>query len=75
MLVVANLGGSSVSGVAIGSAEGDLPRGTYTPRNLLGGPQGATLQVGADGRIREYVPAAAIGSRESLVLELRRAGR
>ncbi len=40
-----------------------------------GGSQGATLQVGADGRIREYVPAAAIGSRESLVLELRRAGR
>src|SRR6266576_2864159 len=75
VLVVANLGGSAVSGVAIGSAEGDLPRGTYTSRNLLGGSQGATLQVGADGRIREYVPAAAIGSRESLVLELRRAGR
>jgi len=71
VLVVANLGAAAVSAIAIGSAEGALPRGTYTPRNLLGGPNGARLQVGADGRIREYVPAAAIGPRESLVLELR----
>ena len=75
VLVVANLGGASASGVSLGSRDSVLPPGRYTPRNLLGGSQGATLQVGADGRIREYVPAAAIGSRESLVLELRRAGR
>jgi len=73
--VVANLGGAPASGVSLGSRDSVLPPGRYTPRNLLGGSQGATLQVGADGRIREYVPAAAIGSRESLVLELRRAGR
>src|SRR2546422_1000769 len=72
VLVVANLGGSAVSAVAIGSAEGALPPGTYSSRNLLGGPNGTTLRVGADGRIREHVPAAAIGPREGLVLELER---
>ena len=71
VLVVANLGGSAVSGVAIASAERALPPRAYTPRNLLGGPDGAKLHVGADGRLREYVPVAAIGPRESLVLELR----
>ena len=75
VLVVANLGGAPASGFSLGSRDSVLPPGRYTPRNLLGGSQAATLQVGADGRIREYVPAAAIGSRESLVLELRRAGR
>src|SRR5437762_103380 len=75
VLVVANLGGAPASGFSLGSRDSVLPPGRYTPRNLPGGSQAATLQVGADGRIREYVPAAAIGSRESLVLELRRAGR
>src|SRR5439155_1207833 len=58
VLVVANLGGSAVSGVAIASAERALPPRAYTPRNLLGGPDGAKLHVGADGRLREYVPVA-----------------
>src|SRR5216110_3844048 len=72
VLVVANLGGAAVSGVAIASAERALPPRAYTPRNLLGGPDGAKLHVGADGRLREYVPVAAIGPRESLVLDLER---
>src|SRR5256712_10744559 len=71
VLVVANLGAASASGVSIGSGEGVLPPGRYTARSLLGGPNGATLRVDADGRIREYVPVATIGSRESLVLNLR----
>src|SRR5437773_8426339 len=50
---------------------GVLPPGRYAARNLLGGPNGRTLQVHADGRIREYVPVATIGPRESLVLDLR----
>ncbi len=71
VLVVANLGGAPASGFSLGSRDSVLPPGRYAPRNLLGGPKGRTLHVGADGRIREYVPAAAIGPRESLVLELR----
>jgi len=71
VLVVANLGAAPASGVSISSGEGALPPGRYTARNLLGGPNGRTLQVHADGRIREYVPVATIGPRESLVLDLR----
>ena len=71
VLVVANLGAAPASGVSISSGEGVLPPGRYTARNLLGGPNGRTLQVHADGRIREYVPVATIGPRESLVLDLR----
>ncbi len=71
VLVVANLGATAVSRVSIGSAAGVLPAGRYTPRNLLGGPNGRSLQVDAYGRIREYVAVATIGPRESLVLDLR----
>ena len=71
VLVVANLGASAVSGVSIGSAEGVLPPGRYEPRNLLGGPNGAVLDVGPEGRMQGYVPVpGGLGPRESLVLEL-----
>ena len=70
VLVVANLGDVTVSGVAIGSEPGGLTAGRYTARNLLRGPSGAALRVGPDGRIQGYVPAATIGSRKSLVLDL-----
>ena len=71
VLVVANLGAAPASGVSISSGEGVLPPGRYTARNLLGGPNGRTLQVHADGRIREYVPVATMGPWESLALDLR----
>lgn len=71
VLVVANLGAAAVSGVTIGSAEGVLPPGRYEPRNLLGGPNGAALEVSPDGRVRDYVPVpGTLGPREGLVLEL-----
>jgi alpha-amylase len=70
VLVVANLGASAASHVSIGSAEGALQPGRYAPRNLLGGRNAAALQVSRDGRIEGYVPAATIGSREALVLDL-----
>jgi alpha-amylase len=71
VLVVANLGASSVSGVSIGSAPGVLQPGRYRPRSLVGGPAGAPLEVTLDGRIQNYVPVpGALGSRASLVLDL-----
>jgi glycosidase len=70
VLVVANLGSESVAGVSIGSGESVLRPGSYTPRNLLGGPSGSTLRVGPDGRIRGYVPAATLTPRQGLVLDL-----
>ena len=71
LLVVANLGAEAASGVSVGSGEGVLPPGSYTPRSLLGGPNGAALVVGRDGWMRGYVPVpGTIGPRESLVLDL-----
>ncbi len=70
VLVVANLG-EAASGVSVHSGAGLLPAGTYTARNLLGGPDGAALQVASDGSIEAYTPVSgAMGARESLVLEL-----
>jgi len=71
-LVVANLGDAAASGVTLESVDRALPPGRYVPRNLVGGANGATLTVGRDGRIRGYVPAAAIAPRETLVLSLDR---
>jgi alpha-amylase len=70
VLVVANLGEAAATDVAVASEAGALPPGTYAPRNLLGGDDGAALRVGADGRIAGYVPAARIAPRQSLVLGL-----
>jgi alpha-amylase len=71
VLVVANLGGAPAAGVSISSRDSVLTPGGYTARNVLGGPNGASLEVSADGGIRGYVPLPGpIGSRESLVLDL-----
>jgi glycosidase len=71
VLVVANLASAPVSGVSIGSAPGVLQPGRYQPRNLLGGPEGAALEVALDGRIQKYVPLpGALGPGASLVLDL-----
>ncbi|HXY70333.1 MAG TPA: alpha-amylase family glycosyl hydrolase [Gemmatimonadales bacterium] len=72
VLVVANLGAAPASGVAIGSGAGALAAGAYAARDLLTGSHAGALVAGADGRFAGYVPAATIGPRESLVLELAR---
>jgi alpha-amylase len=70
-LVVANLGGTAVTNVALDARDSTLPAGRYAPTSLLGGTNGATLQVGRDGRLRHYIPVRGpIGPRESLVLDL-----
>ena len=71
VLVVANLGAAPLAGVALESAAGALPAGRWTTRALLGGaPPAAPLSVGADGRIRRYVPLPELAPLESHVLEL-----
>jgi maltooligosyltrehalose synthase len=67
VLVVANLGSTAAS-ISITSADSVLAPGAYTARNLLGGPDAATLSVVNDGRIPGYAPSP-LGPRESLVLE------
>lgn len=70
VLVVANLGTTPLSGIALSSAERVLPAGRYAPASLLGGPAGAALRVGADGRIRGYVPRPRLGPMETHLLDL-----
>jgi alpha-amylase len=72
VLVIANLGNLPLVGTAVASAAHALPPGRYAARNLLGGPDSAPLEVLADGRIPAYVPAAMLGPREYLVLDLGR---
>jgi alpha-amylase len=71
VLVVANLGDAAMTDVAIGSASGALPAGTYEARSLLGGRDGAALTVTQDGRMQSYVPSRGrLGSREAVVFDL-----
>jgi len=70
VLVVANLGEAPASGVTLRSAAGALPAGTYRTRNLLAGPNGATLRVDSAGAVVSYAPTPTIAPRQCLVLEL-----
>jgi alpha-amylase len=70
VLIVANLGAEAATGVSIASGPGALPAGVYGARSLLGGPAGATLHVGADGRMTAYAPRQALPPTEALVLQL-----
>ncbi|HEX8243879.1 MAG TPA: alpha-amylase family glycosyl hydrolase [Longimicrobium sp.] len=73
VLVVANLGTTPASGVALGSDGGALTAGRYTPRSLLGAGSAAPLVVRADGRVQGYVPARTLAPLEVRVLDLTRA--
>ena len=70
VLVVANLGAAPLSRVTLASADGALPAGRYTVRSLLGGPAGAALTVGANGRVQGYAPLGTLAPMSSHVLEL-----
>ncbi len=73
VLVVANLGATAVSRIAVTSRDSVLTAGRYGARNLLGGPRGAPLVVRRDGRVRGYVPLPGrLGPRQSLILDLHR---
>jgi glycosidase len=69
VLVVANLSGAEVSGVTISSSANAISRGRYAPRSLLGGSDGAALDVAADGAIANY-QVGALGRGQVLVFDL-----
>ena len=71
VLVVANLGDAPVNGLVIRSDAGALPPGSYQARSLLGGADGAVLEVGSDGSVQGYQPVPGpLASRASMVLDL-----
>ncbi len=70
VLVVANLDTVALAAVTLSSAERVLPVGRIRPKALLGGPSAATLPVGPDGRIRNYVPLRSLAPLTSYLFEL-----
>ena len=74
VLVIANLGATTVSGVTVSSKDSIAVPGRYSLRTLLGAPSasGATgqLNVGRNGRISGFAPVRSLARGESLILEL-----
>jgi glycosidase len=72
ILVVANLGNTVGSRVALSADGAVLPEGEYRASELLGGGEAAALRVGPDGRMVGYVPLPLLAPFEAYVIELRR---
>jgi len=72
VMVVANLGNLPLVATAVASPAHALAPGRYAAHSLLGGPDGAALEVLGDGRIPAYVPAPMLGPHEVLVLDISR---
>jgi glycosidase len=71
VLVVVNLSGAAADSVALTSTASVLSSGRYELRNLVGGPDGAALEVAADGQVRAYRPLTRpLNAGETLVLDL-----
>ena len=75
VLVVANLGNSPLSGVTVTSKDGVLPAARYSTKDLLGRAAFATLDVGADGAVRAYVPLGTLAPMQTFVLDVRKRQR
>lgn len=76
VLVLANLGTTALDSVRVSSAPRALPSGTYRATDLRGGGRLAGyLRVGADGRIADYAPLAALAPMRATLLEIARIGR
>ncbi|HEV7588700.1 MAG TPA: alpha-amylase family glycosyl hydrolase [Longimicrobium sp.] len=75
VLVVANLGPTPVSGVALSSEDGALPPGRYTPRGLLEPGGAAALGIAPNGRLQGYVPVPTLGPLQVRVFDLVRSSR
>ena len=66
-LVVANLGTSAASSVALSAPATTLPVGRYDVTSLIGGQSAAQLTVAADGSIAAYAPLGTLAPLESFV--------
>ncbi|MEJ2319974.1 MAG: alpha-amylase family glycosyl hydrolase [Gemmatimonadales bacterium] len=69
-LIVANLGTTPVSRVAITSDAGTLAPGAHLPHTLWGGQSAAPLEVAADGRIQGYVPLSSLAPLQAYIFQI-----
>ncbi len=70
VLVVANLGTSSLRRVSLSSPEHLLSRGQYTTKSLIGTLPAAGVHIGSDGQLKDYVPFPTLAPMESYVFQL-----
>ena len=70
VLVVANLGTTPLSNVALSSDAGGLSAGVFRIKDLLSGSAGAELTVERGGNVRGYVPLATLAPMQTYVFEL-----
>ena len=75
MLVVANVGATAAEKVTLTSPDAALSPGTYEAARLLQSGAASSIVVGADGRIRGYVPVTTIAPLETWILELTKTKR
>ena len=75
VLIISNLGPTTLADIRVSSADSVLSAGRYRPTALLGDRSSGTLRVGSDGHIREFRVLSRITSRSSHVFELRFDGR
>ncbi len=68
VLVVLNFADSQQSGCALTAAQTRVPAGTYDATDVLSGVQAASVTVGDNGSIEEYVPFPTVRPRQSAVL-------
>ena len=69
VLVVVNLSGAAANPVELTSTASVLPNGRHELRNLVGGPDGAAVEVAADGRVLAYRPLTRpLNAGETLIL-------
>ena len=71
VLVIANLGDASARGVALSSADSVLAPGRHTVRSLLPGTAAASLRIGTDGRITNYMPVTVLAGAKGYLFEIR----
>ena len=72
VLVLANLSAASVANVELSSPPSTLPPGDYSAARLDGSSVVRKLTVGADGRVRGYVPFDTVAPLASYIVELAR---
>lgn len=75
VLVISNLGPTTLANIRVSSADSVLREGRFVPTTLLGNPSTARLRVRRDGRIRDFSVLPRIPAKTSHIFELEFKGR
>lgn len=70
VIVLANLGTSRASGIALRSEKSALPAGTYSARSLFGGGGNTTFRVDSSGSISAWIPVQSLDALSVHIFEV-----